>query len=149
MFWFWSRLPATSRSPNRTRDELTRLASKKSPALRSIGGRDLRSAQDWELGGDRFDRARRRLFSQAEQALHARTKCGELSTAWRGCLVHPMRDGLFAVLAGEELAHFGFELPVVGMDAGPEGGFGGAALTDAFQDALHVTHAVSLGDVLH
>src|SRR6202521_6206365 len=56
---------------------------------------------------------------------------------------------LIPVFAGQVLSDFGFQLAVIGVDGGPEGGFGRTALSQSFENPLQITHAVGVADVLN
>src|SRR5581483_4545409 len=57
--------------------------------------------------------------------------------------------GLFAVFIGQIFSDFSFHLAVVRVDGRTQGGFGGTALSEAFQDSTYVTHPVCVIYVLH
>src|SRR5438270_4997316 len=59
------------------------------------------------------------------------------------------KQALIAVFADQKSGHFGLQIAVAGMNSGPQGCFGGTALTNSFQNPLQITGSVGLADVLY
>src|ERR1700740_2013531 len=54
---------------------------------------------------------------------------------------------LVPVFVGEVSPQIRFELAVIGMNGRAQGRFGGTALAQSFENALHIAHAVRIVDV--